>query len=243
MKYLSCIIILFLSGIHSNAQTFLRDTLLVKDAGFFARVETETSAQKKNLPTLVFITVKDDNTVKHLAQQSFDSLSLSGNAAFNKVKIVFFREIDSMTSTDFQHLSKSLSGKIMSEVTRKSPAVSKNRLIVSGINEGAVIALYAAALFPEAGTKTGIFIDSFPDFFKMKDELLSFASGVKGKLFINTQNESEQNFATDFADAIALNTGVMICKIDDFDAAGENIFHIFFDWATADGNNHIIRIP
>jgi hypothetical protein len=229
-------------GIHVDAQTVLRDTLLVKDSGFFARVETETPAQKKNLSTVVFITVNEDNKVTHLAQQSFDSLSVPGKTVFNKVKVIFFPENDSMTTTDFQHLSKILMGKIMSEITRKVPAVSKNRLIVSGINEGAIIALYTAALFPDAINKTGIFIDSFPDFFKMKEELAPFASKMRGKIFINTENESEQNFATDFADAIAMNPGVMIYKIDDFNAGDENIFSIFYDWVMADGNNHIINI-
>jgi hypothetical protein len=230
-------------GIHVNAQAFLRDTLLVKDSGFFARVEIETPAQKKNLSTVVFITVKEDNKVKNLAQQSFDSFSVSGKAAFNKVKVVFFPENDSLTSTVFQHLSKSFTGKIMSEITRKFSAVSKSRLIISGINDGAIIALYTAASLPESINKTGIFIDSFPDFFKMKKELLPFASKIKGKIFINTQNEFEENFATDFADAVALNTGVMIYKIDDFKAGqNENIFSIFYSWAIADGNNHIIDI-
>ena len=242
MKYLSCFIILFLSGILVNAQTFLRDTLLVKDSGFFARVEIESPAIKKNLSTVVFISVNEDNKVKDLAQQSFDSLSVSEKTAFNKVKVIFFPENDSLTSADFQCLSKTLMGTVMSEMTRKGPAGSKSRLIVSGINEGAFIAIYTAAQFPDAINKTGIFIDSFPDFFKMKEELLPYASKVRGKIFINTQNESEQNFATDFADEIDLNPGVMIYKIDDFQTADENIFSVFFDWAMADGNNHIINI-
>jgi hypothetical protein len=229
-------------GIHVNAQAFLRDTLLVKDSGFFARVEIEIPTMKKNLSTVIFITVKEDNKVKNLAQQSFDSFAVSGKAAFNKVKMVFFPENDSLTLTVFQRLSKSFTGRIMSEITRKFPAVSKNRLIISGVNEGAVIAVYTAASLPESINKSGIFIDSFPDFFKMQKELLPIASKMRGKIFINTQNESEENAATDFADTIALNSGVMIYKIDDFKAGNENIFSVFYNWAIADGNNHIIDI-
>lgn len=243
MKYFSCIIIFLLSGINSNAQISLKDTIHVSDGLLLAVIETNLSSEKKDIPTLLFISDGSSNHAKLFAQNEFDSLLIAPPERLNKIQISFFQDGDPFGSTASEMTANFLMYKVLPEIIKRHPNLSTKDFILSGLNEGAGIVIYASALFPQNIDKRGIFIDNYSSSFLMKDKLDLLIPKMKGKFFICTQNEEKDNFATAFADSLALNPGVMIYKIDEPKAnTGKNIFTEFYKWSVADGNNYIINI-
>lgn len=230
-------------GIRSNAQTFLKDTFLFHDTDFDVVAEATFSRirSKQSLPILIFINDKEER--KTAAEKDFDRILSAEKEDLHKIKVSISLNKDSASQPFFERVSSKIISLVVLQCSTHNIKMNEKDLIISGANDGAVLALYIAALLPDSFNKTGIFIQDYPRFFLMKDVPAATASKVRGKVFINTQNEEKESFAAGFADSLALNAGVMIYKIDDAgENNGRNIFSEFYKWSLADGNNYIIDI-
>jgi hypothetical protein len=229
-------------GIHSNAQTFLKDTFSFHDTDFDVRIEATLPQTKSKQSTVVlaFITNPDDKATINF-EKDCDNMPAPEKANLNRIKVSVSLNKDSLSAPFFERVSSKIISLIVLQYSTHNLKVNEKDIILCGANDGAVLALYMAALLPDSFNKTGIFIQDYSRFFLMKEQLAATASKIRGKVFINTQHELKENFAVEFADSLALNPGIMIYKIDDLkEGYATNIFTEFYKWSVADGNNYII---
>lgn len=237
MKHFSCIIILFFLGITGNAQSFLRDTAYDIQTGIPASIKIELSNRSKpDMATIFFIAFDKDDEKESI--ENFDKFYSNSESSFNKVKIVFHKSDDSLL--DFKSAATAL---MNSDLFQKNKMINKDKRIIAGINKGGVLALYMAAIYPDEINKTAIFKTNYAGFSDLKIDLNELAPKIKGKIFIEILNEDKNNALSNLVDVLALNTGVMIYKVENTEPnKSKNYLSEFFKWITTDGNNYIIDL-
>ena len=242
MKLLCVTILLLLHCVSVNAQTINAVKYIWQNetAKTNASVEIYDTDSKKSKGCIYFITNVD--TAYTSRQDSlFNQFIASSNSQYAVVKISFY---DLYDSSKLSLYSTELVENILPDVGKKYKTISKSNTILSGVNEYAVLALYAAIHNSNKINKTALFFNEYqPD--KLLCEVLeSSAKKIEGKLFMYVNTKEENNFITDsLAENLALNSSLLLYKYDDADAgASKNIFLEAYNWLMADGTNYILKI-
>lgn len=204
-----------------------------------ASVEIYDSDSKKSKGCIYFITNVD--TAYNSRQDSlFKQFIVPSTGQYAVVKISFYNKYDSSKLSKF---STELVTYILPDVAKKYKTITKATAILSGVNEYAVVALYAAIHNSKIIDKTAIFFNEYQPDVSLCATQESSAKKIEGKLFMYVNTKDENVSITDsLAENLALNSSVLLYKYDDVSAAAsKNIFKEAYNWLMADGNNYILK--
>ncbi len=205
-----------------------------------ASVEIYDTDRKKNKGCIYFIT-QVDTAFQSRQDSLFNQFIVSSSVQYAVVKISFYNKYDSSKLSLF---SKELVDFILPDIAKKYKAIPKSNAILSGINEYALVALYAAIHNSNKINKTALFFNEYQPDYSLCEALESSAKKIEGKLFMYVNTKEEDDLMTDsLAENLALNSSVLLYKYDDVNAAAsKNIFMEAYNWLMADGNNYILKI-
>lgn len=250
MKFISVIIwLLFLADNTVAQQLQPLHSFAVNKNIFLPDVRIEIYAaekhpKQKHKTTFYFFTDDTLQTNKiNIALNEF----ITNNTACAVIKILFKKTADTLYADSLQRFAEDFSRRIMPEILKKYPEMKADRIIVSGENGGAAVALFASMLFPEKFRNTAIFTDDFSPVYLLKSSfknLLTTAVKVKGKLFMYVLQKDKNETAPDvFADMIGLHAAGLVYKIDALDDRKINAaFTDMYNWLSAEGSNYVINI-
>ncbi len=258
MKSLFIFILAFFIQLKSIAQ--YDDKFLIENYQWKSEGETLKSAvkiyaipeiTKRNvkIPILYFIEKNSDSAeankfLNNISTQFEDSI-----LPFIFVKISF--DLDSFelkncsTTSTIEFMQFATFSEIAPYIEKKySKNIDERRVFVSGINDGALAALYCCLTNPRKINNTGLFFSNYNSPEKVTGIINFFATvSLAGKIFMYVSGKDDQYLKMDsFADNLAKSAGTMLYKIDGILASDNvNLFSEFYRWLNSKGNNYIIR--
>jgi predicted alpha/beta superfamily hydrolase len=126
---------------------------------------------------------------------------------------------------------------------------TKENTIIAGMEQGAVIALYATIKMPQVFGKAGIFSLDITNAALLKEMALTLSTSFNNKLFFysnSNDKEVDQLQLEGIADIIGQQSSAMVYKMMDNlpgsnEAAWAKWFPEFTLWMNADGYNYVIK--
>ncbi len=241
MKLLGVIILSILICQNTNAQltTALKYIWQNDVTNINASVQIYETDNKKNKGSIYFVT-NVDTTFNSYPDSLFKQFIASSTLQYTVVKISFYNLYDSSKISLF---SKELMTFILPDINKKYRIIDKGSSIISGVNDYALIALYAATHYAEQINKTAIFFNEYIPNVLLCNELESSSKLLKGKLFMYVNSDGDNDLITNkLAENIALQSSIILYKYDDTNAlASKYIFTEAYNWLMADGNNYVLK--
>ena len=158
------------------------------------------------------------------------------------LKINIGKKEDS-TSADLLHsMANDVVGKLLPQL-KKYKRLSTDRLILAGVNEGAVLAFYCAASSAKI-KRTGMFFSNYDPFIQLRKENDSASFKLSGKVYIyNKKKRPDDISADEFCEAVAMQPDLLLFKSDVVEEGdAENAVAEFFGWIIAEGSNYVFKI-
>ncbi len=241
MKLIGVIILAIIFCQHTNAQytnaskyIWQNDLTKIK-----ASVQIYETNYKKNNATIYFIT-NVDTTFNSYSDSLFTQFTASSILQYNVVKISFYDLYDTSKISLF---SNEVINFILPDIIKKYKTIDKASTIISGVNDYAFIALYAATHYSDKINKTAIFFNEYMPNVMICNELAASSKLLKGKVFMYVNGEREDDFIINkLADNLALYSSIILYKYDDENSiASKYIFTEAYNWLMADGNNYVLK--
>ncbi len=237
-RLIGCIVLLSLMQC-ANAQ---HKTTHKRAAKQKATTENPAAAKRKMTTIIFFHSLKD--AVSSSLSNSIDSF-FADHAAFQIIRINIPQRPDSVPAEEWlQRFADDFTNDLFADAGNKHVVPISNNMIVTGENEGAVVALYCAAANPRKLRRTGMFIYKYDPFTQLKNLADSIQLPVSGKLFIYNRKENAEDVGADnFCDVAAMNEDLLLFKADeDAGKMPANVFTEFINWVTAEGSNYVVKI-
>jgi hypothetical protein len=204
-----------------------------------ASVEVYNTEHKKNKGCIYFIT-NVDTAFNSKSDSLFKQFIISSTLQYNVVKVSFYNVYDSSKLSFF---SKELMDFILPDISKKYKFLDDADVVISGINNYALVALHTAINYSDKINKTALFFNDYQPDVMLCATLESSSKLIKGKLFMYVNTQDEEGLSTDsLAEKLALNSSILLYKYDDVNAhASQLIFTEAYNWLMADGNNYVLK--
>ena len=159
------------------------------------------------------------------------------------VKISFFNISDTVIGKKIKLYGEEFSKFILADVQKKYPQIKTNNLVVAGVDNFALAALFAATNNPLKINKTALFFNNVENTSLLRYVNMADAKKLKGKLYLYVNHQNNQDtFADSMAKDLVLNSVVVLYKFDFFgNNESSKVFEEAYNWLFAEGNNYIIR--
>ena len=158
------------------------------------------------------------------------------------IKISFYNTVEQLTSVKVALFAEEFSQFILKDVQKKYPQIKTNKLIVSGLNFFAIVALVVAINNPQNINKTALFFNENDAIDLSGIVNLAEVKKLKGKLFLYANHQKTgESFTDSLANNLALNSSAVLYKLDNYDSLDTiKVFEEAYYWLMAEGNNYII---
>ena len=245
MKFFLCAILVMASTLKLVAQTgdsTIKYIWKNETTHIIAAIEMYGLQKNKSACSMYFL--KNVDTAYNSATDSL--LRNFTNISFLNCPVIiinFYNYDDSVSDNNIKLYSNTFTKFILPEIEKKYPALSASNIIVSGINDLALVALLSTINNPFKIKKTALFFNDKVNFSAMTPRNLETSKNLKGKLFIYVNH---QNYTVAFKDSfianLALESSAVFYKYDHYDnPLPHNLFMEAYKWLMADGNNYIIK--
>jgi hypothetical protein len=193
--------------------------------------------------TIYFLTAENDSS-KNILDTCFQNFVNSTAVNTSIVKIIFTNKPSVEVPNLIKAFANILVKEIIPNVQQKYPLFVSNNIILAGINEGAIIAIGTASLWPEKINKTAAFFYNYILSITTYNDLVTLVPAIKGKLFLHTNYKDDGLSQSNLlADSLALKSTIMLYKVDDDETfTNSTLLADGYHWLMADGNNYIIKL-
>jgi hypothetical protein len=203
----------------------------------------------KKIPVVYFLEMENDSAKSNSILNNVSAQFKDSILPFLLVRISFktdsFYLADSLKSNNVEIMSVATFSEIEPEIISAfHKIIDKKNVFVTGINDGALAALYAARIYKNEIKSAGLFFDNYIFSQNNISRLNLFDPTNKyNKLFFYSYgNIAQQNSMESFTDSLGLLSNIMMYKVDENEEVKPvNIFNEFYQWITANGNNYIIK--
>lgn len=244
MKFYLCAILIIASAlkvIAQNGDSSIKYIWVNEKTPISAVIEIYGLQKSKSACSIYFL--KNVDTVYNSGTDSlFQTFT---NRPFLNCPIIkiSFINYDSVSDKKIKLYSDAFIKLILPDIQKKYQQLNSNNLIVSGMNDFALVALFSGTINSFKINKTALFFNEDVDFSKITLLNLEGFKHLKGKLFIYVNHQNYDDVFTDsLASNIALTSPAVLYKYDNYaNLLPFNIFIEAYKWLMAEGNNYIIE--
>ena len=245
MKFYLCAILIIasvLKVVAQNGDSSIKYIWKNETMHIDAVVEISNLQKNKSASSIYFL--KNVDTVYNSATDSlFQTFTNSSFLNCPVIKISFYNSDDSIPDKKIKLYSDAFIKFILPDLQKKYRQLNSNNIIVSGINDFSLVALFIATNNPYKINKTALFFNDDGDFSKFNMFNLEGLKHLKGKLFMYVNHQNYNDVFTDsLAANLALASSTVLYKYDHYgNLLPFNIFIEAYKWLMTDGNNYIIE--
>lgn len=244
MKFYLCAILIIASTLKVVAQN--GDSSLkyiwVNETSTVSAVIEIYGLQKSKSASIIYFLKNVDTVYNSYTDSLFQTFTNSSFLNCPVIKISFIN-YDSVSDKKIKLYSDAFIKLILPDIQKKYQQLKSNNVIVSGVNDFALVALFGATINSFKISKTALFFNDDVDFSKSTLLNLEAFKNLKGKLFIYVNHQNYDDVFTDsLASNIALASPAVLYKYDNYaNLLPFNIFIEAYKWLMAEGNNYIIE--